>query len=229
MNKAILKGGILLVDKQVGSTSFHLVTLLRKKTGIKKIGHAGTLDPFATGVMVMLIGSEFTKKSDQFLNSNKQYLATLHLGVATDTYDIDGQIIKTNDRVPSLEEIEKALEQFQGEISQIPPMFSAKKIGGKKLYELARQGIEVERPPVKINLRTTLIQYTYPNLELLIDCSKGTYIRSLAFDLGNVLNVGAHLSKLTRTKSGSFTLSECISESKLSDASVNITQFLKTV
>jgi tRNA pseudouridine55 synthase len=219
-------GGILLVDKQAGSTSFHLVSILRRLTGIQKIGHAGTLDPFATGVMVMLVGQEYTRKSDQFLNSDKQYLATLHLGVITDTYDIEGQVTKTTDKIPTLQEVEKALEQFQGEIFQTPPMFSAKKIQGKKLYELARKGIEVERQPVKVTLQTTLIKYEYPKLELLVNCSKGTYIRSLAFDLGNLLETGAHLSHLTRTKSGPFTLSECIHQSKLIDT--DITQFLKT-
>ncbi len=219
-------GGILLVDKQAGSTSFHLVSILRKLTGIQKIGHAGTLDPFATGVMVMLIGQEYTRKSDQFLNSDKQYFATLHLGVITDTYDIEGQVTKTSDKIPTLQEVEKALEQFQGEIFQTPPMFSAKKIQGQKLYELARKGIEIERAPVKVTLQTTLIRYEYPKLELLVNCSKGTYIRSLAFDLGNLLETGAHLCQLTRTKSGPFLLSECIHQSKLSDT--DITQFLKT-
>src|ERR1044071_8129101 len=122
--------GILLVDKKKGSTSFRLVSLLRKRTGIKKIGHAGTLDPFATGVMVMLIGREYTKRSDEFLCSDKEYRATLQLGIATDTYDIEGQILSRSDKIPSTQELELALKTFCGEISQIPPMYSAKKVDG---------------------------------------------------------------------------------------------------
>jgi tRNA pseudouridine55 synthase len=221
--------GILLVSKETGSTSFHLVSLLRKITGIQKIGHAGTLDPFATGVMVMLIGSEYTKKSDQFLNCDKQYKATLHLGITTDTYDIDGQIMLENGLIPTLAQIEQALMQFQGEIQQIPPMFSAKKIQGKKLYELARKGIEIERPPTTVKLKIQLICYTYPKLEILVDCSKGTYIRSLAYDIGKVLGTGAHLSALVRTKSGSFTLDECIPEINLKDPNFKITHLLKNI
>lgn len=220
--------GILLVRKEAGSTSFRLVSLLRKITRIEKIGHAGTLDPFATGVMVMLIGSEYTKKSDQFLTNDKQYAATLHLGVTTDTYDIDGQITSTNDTIPTLQEVEAAIEAFQGEILQVPPMFSAKKIGGKKLYDLARKGIEIERPPVKVKLAIQLIRYEYPKVEILVDCSKGTYIRSLAFDIGKALGTGAHLSALTRTKSGAFSLEECIPESHLTNLAYDISPHLRT-
>lgn len=219
--------GILLVDKQPGSTSFHIVSLLRKLTRIQKIGHAGTLDPFAKGVMVMLIGSEYTKKSDQFLNCDKQYKATLHLGITTDTYDIDGQVMETNGLVPTLTQIEQALVQFQGEVLQIPPMFSAKKIEGKKLYELARKGIEIERAPRKVKVNIQLLRYDYPKLEILVDCSKGTYIRSLAYDIGNVLKTGAHLSSLIRTKSGSFSLDACVPESYLTNPNFDITHLLK--
>lgn len=222
-----MTSGILLVDKQAGSTSFHLVSLLRKLTRIQKIGHAGTLDPFATGVMVMLIGSEYTKKSDQFLNSNKQYRATLHLGITTDTYDIDGQILEENNSIPTLSQIEQVLSTFQGEIEQIPPMYSAKKIQGKKLYELARKGIEIERPPAKVTLHIQRLRYEYPKLEILVDCSKGTYIRSLAFDIGKALGTGAHLSSLLRTQSGSFSLAECIAEENLKNPHYNITPHLK--
>lgn len=221
------RSGILLIHKEAGSTSFNLVTLLRKITHIEKIGHAGTLDPFATGVMVMLVGSEYTKKSDQFLTNDKQYAATLHLGITTDTYDIDGQITDTNEKKPSLQEVESAIQAFQGEILQIPPMFSAKKIGGKKLYDLARKGIEIERPPVKVTLAIQLINYEYPKLEILVDCSKGTYIRSLAFDIGKALGTGAHLFALTRTKSGPFTLKECIPQSHLTNLAYDISPHLR--
>jgi len=218
--------GILLVNKEAGSTSFHLVSLLRKLTRIQKIGHAGTLDPFATGVMVMLIGQEYTRKSNEFLLCDKQYRAIVHLGVSTDTYDIDGQETARSEVVPTLTQVENALRAFQGEILQTPPMFSAKKIQGQKLYDLARQGISVERQPVKVKLSIQLICYAYPELEILIDCSKGTYIRSLAHDLGNLLGTGAHLSLLTRTKSGAFTLEKCVPQSQLHNASFDLTKEL---
>lgn len=221
--------GILLVNKQAGSTSFHLVSLLRRLTRIQKIGHAGTLDPFATGVMVMLIGSEYTKKSDQFLICDKQYRATLHLGITTDTYDIEGQVTQENSFIPTLTQIEQALSQFQGEVQQIPPMFSAKKIQGKKLYELARKGIEIERKPTTVKLNIQYLCYNYPKLEILVDCSKGTYIRSLAYDIGKVLGTGAHLSSLIRTKSGSFYLDECVPEDHLKDPNFEITHLLKNI
>jgi tRNA pseudouridine55 synthase len=202
--------GIVLINKPKGRTSFSLVSALRRATGIKKIGHAGTLDPFATGVMVMLVGKNFTRQSDQFLCQDKEYRAKALLGVTTDSYDCDGTTTATSSHVPSLTDVEAALTQFQGTIQQIPPMFSAKKVQGKKLYELARSGIEIERAPVEITLQTQLIAYNYPYLELAITCSKGTYIRSIAYDLGKLLGCGAHLVELTRTRSGSFHLSECV-------------------
>lgn len=133
--------GILLVNKERGSTSFQIVSLLRKRTGIETIGHAGTLDPFATGVMVMMIGREYTRRSEEFLCKDKQYLAELQLGVATDSYDLDGQITSRSDLIPSEQQVLLASRAFQGEILQTPPMFSAKKINGKKLCDLARKGL----------------------------------------------------------------------------------------
>jgi tRNA pseudouridine55 synthase len=200
--------GILIVDKPKGKTSFSLVADLRKSLGVKKIGHAGTLDPFATGVMVMLIGRRYTRLSDSFLTSDKEYLATVYLGKSTDTFDCDGQVTGESAIVPALQEIENALKMFEGEVEQIPPMFSAKKVNGKKLYELARKGQVVERKPVKISLHTELVSYNFPYLELRISCSKGTYIRSIANDLGIQLNCGAHLSGLIRTKSGTYHLKD---------------------
>lgn len=206
-----LNEGILLVDKPKGKTSFSLVSALRKKTGIQKIGHAGTLDPFATGLMIMLIGKQFTRLSDQYLTQDKEYQCTVRLGITTDTYDCEGIITETSPIEPSLSDIEHALIQFNGTMSQIPPMFSAKKIKGQKLYELARRGISIERQPVSVTLKTTLISYNYPNLELHIACSKGTYIRSLAYDLGRLLGCGAHLNELRRLKSGAFSIQQAIS------------------
>lgn len=207
--------GILLVDKEAGVTSFHLVSLLRKITQIKKIGHAGTLDPFATGLMVMLIGKQFTKKSDSFLNDDKEYRAILQLGVVTDTFDKDGTITEKNEKMPTLLEIEATLQTFQGNILQVPPMFSAKKINGKKLYEYARKNITIERAPVPVSLQIQLIQYCYPHLEIHVSCSKGTYIRSLAHDIGQKLGCGAHLIALSRTRSGNFHLSQAIPQNQL--------------
>lgn len=219
--------GILLVDKAAGSTSFQLVSLLRRLTRVEKIGHAGTLDPFATGVMAMLIGRSFTQRSAEFLSSDKQYRATVRLGIATDTYDIDGEVTAKSDIVPSQKEIELAIATFQGEILQTPPMFSAKKIGGKKLYDLARRGIVVERQPIRVRLKTQLIRYEYPDLEIQIDCSKGTYIRSLASDLGHLLGTYAHLFSLSRLRLGPFSLEECIPQSLLKISDFDITPHLR--
>lgn len=201
--------GILLVDKPKGITSFSLVSRLRRLTSVKKIGHAGTLDPLATGVMVMLIGKSYTKQSNALLGCDKEYEAIIKLGSSTDSYDAEGCITQESTTVPTCEEVNKTIEKFQGEIEQIPPMFSAKKIGGKKLYQLARKGIEVKRPAQKVHLATQLLDYSYPYLKLKVSCSKGTYIRSLAHDIGQVLGSFAHLFELKRTKSGSFSLGEC--------------------
>jgi tRNA pseudouridine55 synthase len=214
--------GILLIDKPRGCTSFSLVQILRKRLGVKKIGHAGTLDPFATGVMVMLIGRRYTRLSDHFLTHDKEYVAQLFLGKTTDTYDCEGTLIGKSTHIPTLLDIQQTVEKFQGEIEQIPPMYSAKKIGGKKLYELARQGREVERAPVKIKLQTTFIRYEYPFLELRVSCSKGTYVRSIAFDMGVMLGCGAHLTNLTRTRSGKFKLEDCLSEEELRSPICNL-------
>lgn len=212
--------GILLVDKPKGCTSFSLVQTLRKCLGVRKIGHAGTLDPFATGVMVMLIGRHYTRLSDTFLCANKEYLAEIYLGITTDTYDLEGATLSHSTYVPTLAEIQQALQLFQGEIEQIPPMYSAKKKQGKKLYELARKGIEVVRDPVKISLQTYFIHYEYPYLKLRIVCSKGTYIRSVAYELGKELGgCGAHLTNLCRTRSGNFHLKDCISEAEIYSSS----------
>ncbi|NGX37132.1 MAG: tRNA pseudouridine synthase B [Chlamydiae bacterium] len=215
MNSLIPSKGILPVNKPSNKTSFSLVHALRKITRIKKIGHAGTLDPFADGVMILLIGREFTRQSGTFLNQDKEYTATLHLGIETTTFDPEGEITAQNATIPTLSQIKDALTYFQGQTSQIPPMFSAKKVQGKKLYELARKGIEIERKPIQVTLQTELISYDYPNLILHITCSKGTYIRTIANDLGKLLTCGAHLKKLTRTRCGPYHLKDCIDGKRL--------------
>ena len=217
-----LKEGILLVDKAAGSTSFHIVSQLRKLTGIDKIGHAGTLDPFATGVMVMLIGKSFTRRSNEFLENDKEYRATLKLGVTTDTYDKEGQVVATSDKIASEEEVRQGIASFQGAISQIPPMFSAKKVQGKKLYELARKGIEIARAPVTVQVEIELLRCEYPEVEIRVTCSKGTYIRSLAHDIGQKLGCGAHLIALTRLRSGPFLLEKCLPQALLNNRELHL-------
>ncbi|MGZ3732317.1 MAG: tRNA pseudouridine(55) synthase TruB [Parachlamydiaceae bacterium] len=202
--------GILLIDKPKGKTAFDLVAILRKKLNIRTIGHAGTLDPMATGVMVMLIGKKFTTLSNQLISDEKEYLGQVHLGIETDSYDAEGTHLATSSLIPTEEELNTALLHFQGEISQVPPMFSAKKIKGQKLYHLARQGKVVERAPVTLHVKTELLSYNYPYIELKITCSKGTYVRSIAHDLGQRLGCGAHLSALVRTRSGSYLLEQCL-------------------
>lgn len=218
--------GLILIDKPRGKTSFSLVSALRRLSKIKKIGHAGTLDPFATGVMVLLIGRDFTRLSDQFLGMDKEYSAKILLGKATDTFDCEGKVTEESAHVPSLAEVENALKNFQGTLLQMPPMFSAKKIQGKKLYELARKGISIEREKVSVTLKTDLIRYEYPFLELQINCSKGTYIRSVAHDLGQQLSCGGHLVELTRLRSGPFHLKDCLDGSRLNDPTLSLQPFL---
>ncbi len=201
--------GVLLVDKPRGRNSFALVAVLRRLLGVQKIGHTGTLDPFATGVMVMLIGRQFTRLSDKFLSADKEYIAEVRLGISTDTFDCDGKILSESTFIPSEEQVINAVSQFQGEIDQVPPMFSAKKQNGKKLYELARQGKTVERLPVRIRVETQLLSYQYPDIKLSISCSKGTYIRSIANDIGLLLTCGAHVTDLRRVRSGYFHLKDC--------------------
>ena len=201
---------LILIDKPSGKTSFDLVAGLRRVSNVKKVGHAGTLDPFATGVMLLLVGSSYTRLSSAFIGQDKQYLATVHLGIATDTYDCDGKVVKEQSHIPSLHEVTQALNAFQGTILQIPPMFSAKKQQGKKLYELARKGIEVAREKIEVTLNTELLFFKYPKIQLRVSCSKGTYIRAIANDLGEILGCGAHLSHLTRTRCGPFLLEDCI-------------------
>lgn len=220
--------GILPVNKAKKQTAFSLVSILRKVTGIRTIGHAGTLDPFAEGTMVLLIGKKFTKLSDCFLNQDKEYQAMLFLGITTDSYDIDGNIVTQSTFIPTLEHIQETLLKFQGTIWQTPPMFSAKKVNGKRLYELARKGIEVERKAVPVTLHIEFVSYQYPHLELHIRCSKGTYIRSLAYDIGRELTCGAHLSALTRTRSGPFTLQQCCEGTQLLQPDYQWQQFLHT-
>lgn len=203
-----MREGILLVNKPKGKTSFSLISVLRKILNISKIGHAGTLDPMASGLMILLVGKSYTVRSSMFLEHDKAYEAIVTLGVTTDSYDAEGKVVSSSPLRPTLAELTQILPHFSGVQQQVPPMFSAKKQNGKKLYQLARKGIEVERPPVQVKLETKLLSYEYPFVSLSIDCSKGTYVRSIAHDLGQLLGSGAHLSALVRTRSGPFLLEQ---------------------
>ncbi len=214
--------GILPINKEEKVPSFRLVTILRKLTKVRKIGHAGTLDPLASGVMILLIGRNFTKKSSFFLNQDKEYLAKICLGMTTSTSDLEGKVLTQSNHVPSPDSIEQALTFFQGECAQIPPMFSAKKVGGEKLYLLARKGIEIERKAALVHLKTTLIAYSYPYVDLHVQCSAGTYIRSLAFDLGEKLGCGGFLYSLKRTRVGRYTIEDCTEQKELFDPNFSI-------
>jgi tRNA pseudouridine55 synthase len=168
--------------------------------------------------MVMLVGRTYTKRADEFLHGTKEYIAKVRLGESTDTYDSDGEIQKTSPLLPTLSELELALKEFQGQILQIPPMYSAKKVNGKRLYELARKGIEIERAAKSVCVETTLLDYTYPYLELHVRCSGGTYIRSIAHDLGLKLGCFAHLETLERTQVGPFNLKDAQNPLELAES-----------
>lgn len=175
----------------------------------------------------MLIGREYTRLSDEFLQSNKEYRGKLCLGVSTDTYDREGEVTNQSDFIPKLKEVQTILKSFQGTISQIPPMYSAKKINGKKLYDLARKGVTIERQPIQVEVEVELIDYSYPNLEIQVNCSKGTYIRTIAHDIGNLLGCGAHLFELKRIRSGGFHIDECISQELLKTDEFNPLEHLR--
>ncbi len=201
----MLENGFLLINKPTTWTSHDVVGYLRKVTRVKKIGHAGTLDPFASGLLIVAVGRENTKRLDEFKGLDKTYIATLHLGAVSDTFDSTGVITEISDKKISFEEIENALKNFRGQIEQLPPMYSAKKVDGKKLYKLARQGIEVERKPNLITIyELKILEYSYPLLKIEVHCSTGTYIRTLAHDIGQKLGVGAYCEELQRTKIGEF-------------------------
>lgn len=218
----LMSEGILLVDKPKGITSFQLVRVLRKKLNVQKIGHAGTLDPMATGLMVMLIGRRYTKLSDSFLTCDKEYNADITLGYATDSYDAEGSETHRSETIPTLEEINTALQAFQGSSEQTPPMFSAKKVNGEKLYDLARKGITIERKQVTVRMEITLLSYNYPHLSLNVRCSKGTYIRSLSHDLGEKLGSYATLTGLRRLASGDFRIDNSIDGQKLMEGTQEV-------
>jgi len=208
--------GVIVIDKPQGWTSHDVVNFVRKKSGIRKVGHAGTLDPMATGVLVVLVGKS-TKLSQEYSQHDKRYLARMILGVTTDTQDAEGRITKTEPVNGVTEKkIEDALKEFNGEIEQVPPMVSAIKHKGQPLYKLARKGISIARKPRQIFIdKLKLTSYKMPEAALDISCSKGTYVRTLCEDIGNRLGCGAHMSYLRRVRSGKFTIEDAVTVEEL--------------
>jgi tRNA pseudouridine55 synthase len=213
--------GVLVVDKPVGLTSHDVVQIIRRGTGIRRAGHTGTLDPRASGVLVVLIGPA-VRLSEYVSASDKRYQATIRLGSSTDTYDAEGRIVSSSSvENISEEQFEEALEQFVGEIEQIPPPYSAIKVQGRKAYEMAREGEEVNLEPRTIQVYSLeMLEWAPPEVVVDVFCSSGTYVRSLANDLGEVLGSGAHLIGLRRTKSGRFTLRDAVPLRRLQESFV---------
>jgi tRNA pseudouridine55 synthase len=204
--------GILNVDKPPDLTSHDVVAAVRRVAGQRKVGHAGTLDPMATGVLLVCLG-QATRVAEYLMASHKRYRATIVLGTSTDTYDAEGEILTSDGRIDfDQAKIEAALATFVGRIQQVPPMYSALKRDGEPLYKLARQGKTVAREPREVDIaELRLLDWTPPSLIIEVDCSSGTYIRSLAHDLGQRLDSGAHLARLVRLSSGRFSLEEATS------------------
>lgn len=216
--------GFLLINKPEGITSYDVIrkikTFLPKKT---KIGHSGTLDPFATGLLIIAIGRHYTKQLNSLLNSDKTYQAEITLGTVTDSYDIDGNITYTHPTPITLttSDIAPVIQKFKGEISQAPPIYSAKKINGKPAYKHAREGNEVKLKEANITIYEIILNELSKNtINISVHCSKGTYIRSLAHDIGQKLNVGAHLSKLNRLSIGNISIEHATNLDKVSESTL---------
>ena len=209
--------GFINVNKPSGMTSHDVVSFLRRNLKIKKIGHTGTLDPMANGVLPIAVGD--ATRLIQYLSDYKEYVATVKFGVSTDTYDKEGEIVSTSDKIVEQAELDDALNQFRGEILQKPPIYSALKKNGKKLYEYAREGKEVEIEARKVTIeKLDLLSLENNVAKLRVKCSKGTYIRSIAHDLGEVLGCGAHLIGLTRTIAGDFKIENSIELSTIENS-----------
>lgn len=226
--------GFINVYKPEKMTSHDVVAKLRKITGIKQIGHTGTLDPFAQGVLPICIGK--ATRLIEYLNDDKEYIAQIQFGKNTDTYDIEGKVTDEFDKKITIEELINILKNFKGEIIQYPPIYSAIKVNGKKLYQYAREGKNIEIKPRKVfikNINLLNFDQRKQTAEIFISCTKGTYIRSIAYDIGKCLNCGAYLSKLTRTKAGDFSIENSIrleninSIEKITENILNPLQILK--
>ncbi len=222
MDKDQLKNivsGVLVVDKPIGLTSHDVVQIIRRGTGIRRAGHTGTLDPRASGVLVVLIGPA-VRLSEYVSASDKRYQATIQLGRSTDTYDSEGTVTRaTPVENISEEQFDEILQGYVGEIEQVPPPYSAVKVKGKKAYEMARKGKPVDLEPRIINVfNLEILEWAPPEVVIDVYCSSGTYVRSLANDLGDSLGTGAHLIGLRRTKSGQFTLRDAVSLRRLKES-----------
>ncbi len=216
--------GIFAVNKPVGITSHDVIYSLRKKTGIKRIGHAGTLDPLASGVLVVAIGREFTKQLDSIVKSEKEYIAQVELGQTSTTDDMEGEktLLPASPKLqrgeqahfkqnPTLKEVRTALNQFIGKIMQTPPAYSAIKVKGQVAYKAARQGRSLPLVPREVEVKEIeILEYKYPIVKLKITCGKGVYIRSIARDLGEKLKTGGYLKSLVRTRVGEYTIEEAV-------------------
>lgn len=200
--------GILVVNKRQGITSHDCIYILRDLLGIKKIGHTGTLDPMATGVLPMTIGKA-TRVSSFIQNSEKEYIATIEFGIETDTEDITGNILERSDKIPTKDEVLEILPKFTGRIEQTPPMYSAVRVDGRKLYKIAREGKVIDRPKREINVSSLKLLETNP-FTLKINCSSGTYVRTLISDIGKELGTFATMTSLIRTKVGPFSVENAI-------------------
>ena len=202
--------GIIVIRKEAGYTSHDVVAKMRGICKQKKIGHTGTLDPQATGVLPVCLGSG-TKLCDMLTDKDKEYVAELRLGVETDTQDMTGQVLREAEVAVTEEQVKEAVLQFQGDYDQVPPMYSALKVDGKKLYELARAGKEVERKPRRVQiLEIEILEMELPIVTMRVHCSKGTYIRTLCADIGSRLGCGGAMQSLVRTKVGQFTLEKAV-------------------
>ena len=209
--------GIVVVNKEKGYTSHDVVNVIRRILGTRKVGHTGTLDPNATGVLPVCVGKS-TRVSDMLMFSDKEYIAKVKLGITTDTYDVWGSVLSENEVNVSESELKSAISSFTGEIMQLPPMYSAIKQNGKKLYELARSGIEVERKERKITIyECELISFENDTFKIRVKCSKGTYIRSLCHDIGQYLGCGACMTELVRTKASVFDIENSMTLSKIEE------------
>ncbi|NQY74948.1 MAG: tRNA pseudouridine(55) synthase TruB [Candidatus Margulisbacteria bacterium] len=217
--------GFLLVNKPAGVTSFDVVRKVRKITTEQKVGHCGTLDPFATGLLILALGRPFTKQIFKFQCLPKTYQSTMVLGIETDTHDIDGKVSALTPVLVSNESITSAFTPFKGDISQIPPQFSAKKLNGKRAYSLARKGLTVKLDPVTVTIHDLSIQKIIPKIfkevEFELICSSGTYVRSLARDIGYTCQCGAILKSLSRVAIGSYASENAISYDSLTGSLIN--------
>ena len=225
----LLMQGILLIDKPKGWTSFDVVNYVRKmvataegkKPKNTKVGHTGTLDPLATGLLVLLVGKEYTRKAMTLTKLDKTYDVTMKLGKTSSTGDDEGEKSVVSDTTPDQKAVREALEQFRGEIMQVPPVFSAMKVNGQRAYKLAREGkaVELEARPVMIN-SIKFTNYDYPFVAFTADVGSGTYIRSLVEDIGKLLGTGAYMSDLRRTRVGTFELSDAAAIKALDQSTI---------